>query len=1158
MTLRLDLLGGVRIATDAQGAGIFLPNRKARALLAYLAVPPGRRHSRDKLAALLWGDHPESQARASLRQELYGLRRALAAVEPAALRLVEDAVYLDPGSVEVDVVCLERLLDEGTAEAVEAGVALYQGDLLEGLAVDAAGFEEWLLAERERLRERVAQALMHLFAQQRSAGALEAALQTGLRLLALEPAQESVHRGVIRLHLRLGRRGAARHQYQLCLDALQRELGVEPELETKKLYEEILHTPVAAAGAFSGSLAEASPPSGRELARSPFAGRRSELARLERELDAVRAGCGRVAFVVGEPGIGKTRLLEEFAARGRAAGAEVLYGRCFEGEFAPPFAPFAEALSSYARERDGEGLRVELGEFAGIVAKIVPELCQRLPNLAAPVALAPEEERPRLLDAVAQLLWACARRAPLVLVLDDLHWADGATLALLRYLARFVGRHRVLLLAAHRDSDGDPRHPLGDTLAALRREVEVVRIELSGLDRDSVAELVGTLADREVPAGFVQAITVETGGNPFFLREVLIHLLEEGKLGNAAGTSRWPLSIQEMGIPDGVRQVLGRRLLRLSEEAYRLLATASCCAGAFRFDIVAAAADLEEGAALDALDEGLEAQLLRAVGEPEAYDFPHALIRHTLYSEQSPSRQVRLHRRLAEEMERLHGERAAEHALEIARQWHHSAALPGAGRGLGHCMLAAQRAEEAADEETAAAALRMALDLLPPGDARRPRLVARLGLALAWGGAPAEAVDVASEAGALVAASEGRDAAADYLADAAQALYGSSFDAEAWALAEQGLRYVGDRRDVTWARLAALDLERREANDPEFPGIPLDLPARREISRVLVSNLPVLIERGLASGMSAMVYDSREDALERGGALPAVRLTWGGEYARASALASARAKAAAERGRLALAVLDWTVVARSQSALGNLDASRAAFAMARDLAERVGSPPYLALALETLALEHVIVLGAGYEALAPVGDRLLAEDLPANRWAGAAIRAAAALVYAHAGRGEDARRAIESLLPAIERAAGWAVNYSAILYWSIEALWVLERRDHVEVLERNLRKKTLAPDFRYPHTDARLALARLCALTDRFDEARGWFDAARRVLEEQEARPLRAVCDLDEAWMELRRAAAGDRARARSLLDAACGAFQAIGMPGWLHLADGLRAQLGR
>ncbi|HBZ71353.1 MAG TPA: hypothetical protein DEP35_17120, partial [Deltaproteobacteria bacterium] len=256
-----------------------------------------------------------------------------------------------------------------------------------------------------------------------------------------------------------------------------------------------------------------------------------------------------------------------------------------------------------------------------------------------------------------------------MLVLDDLHWADGATLVLLRHLARFLTRHRVLILGAYRDVELNSQHPLDDTLAQLRREVEVERIALSGLSRESVTELLEAIARHEVAANFVEAITAETGGNPFFLRELLLHLLEEGKLEREAGRFTSRFSIEEMGIPEGARQVIWRRLARLSEEAIRLLTTASGCAGAFRFDLTAAVADLKEGEALDALDAALAAQILRTTGEAEVYDFTHALIRHTLYADLNPSRQVRLHRRLAEEMERRYSGAAGEDALEIAQQW---------------------------------------------------------------------------------------------------------------------------------------------------------------------------------------------------------------------------------------------------------------------------------------------------------------------------------------------------------------------------------------------------------------------------------------------------------------------------------------------------------
>jgi DNA-binding SARP family transcriptional activator len=225
--LRLRLLGGFEARTGA-GAEIALPRRKVQALLAYLASPPGQVHPRDKLAALLWPDVSDHQARQSLRQVLATLRRVLPA-EPPVLRTNEAAVALHPAAIDVDVVAFERAAAAGTPAALEEAGALYRGDLLAGLTVESAPFEEWLVAERERLREQALDAFAQLLGHQRRARANEPAVQTALRLLALDPLQEAVHRTLMRLYAAQGRPDAGLRQYRFCVDILRRELGAEPE-----------------------------------------------------------------------------------------------------------------------------------------------------------------------------------------------------------------------------------------------------------------------------------------------------------------------------------------------------------------------------------------------------------------------------------------------------------------------------------------------------------------------------------------------------------------------------------------------------------------------------------------------------------------------------------------------------------------------------------------------------------------------------------------------------------------------------------------------------------------------------------------------------------------------------------------------------------------
>jgi len=343
--LGLTLFGGFQGRVGA-GAALTLPTRKAQALLAFLALPPGRSHPREKLASLLWGGMREPQARSGLRQSLFTLRKAVGA-EPPALLIDGETVALNPTSVDVDVVEFERQVAEGTPPALERAATLYRGELLEGLAPQEAPFEEWLLVERERLREMALEALAKLLRHQRTTEATEAALRTGLRLLALDPLQEPVHRAVMRLYVQLGRRASALRQYQICIGVLQRELGVEPETTTKQLYQEILRqrplpvtTNVESPEAAPAAPLEAPRSPDETLSRDlPLIGREAEMHRLRAVLEGGLAGHGQVVAVIGEAGIGKSRLIAEVAVEASARGGRVLIGRCYEAEQVLPFGP---------------------------------------------------------------------------------------------------------------------------------------------------------------------------------------------------------------------------------------------------------------------------------------------------------------------------------------------------------------------------------------------------------------------------------------------------------------------------------------------------------------------------------------------------------------------------------------------------------------------------------------------------------------------------------------------------------------------------------------------------------------------------------------------------------------------------------------------------
>jgi predicted ATPase/DNA-binding SARP family transcriptional activator len=327
--VKLTLLGGFQAHVGA-GAPLVLPTRKTQALLAYLALPLGQAHSRDKLATLLWGDMPDAQARGNLRHALSRIRKNLPAGVRPGLVLDGPTVALDPSVVEVDVAEFERLVADGRPPALEQIGALYRGDLLAGLALTERPFEEWLTSERERLHELAIQGLGRLLTHQQRGGAAEPAIQTGLRLLALDPLQEPVHRTLMRLYARLGRREAALRQYQLCVDALKRELSTSPEAETNQLYQEILRSrssrpdratvagpaggdpvPGPAADLLSAAVAalpEAPSPTNLPAPTSELIGRADALAEVTELL-----GVHRLVTLIGAGGIGKTRLGLEVA-----------------------------------------------------------------------------------------------------------------------------------------------------------------------------------------------------------------------------------------------------------------------------------------------------------------------------------------------------------------------------------------------------------------------------------------------------------------------------------------------------------------------------------------------------------------------------------------------------------------------------------------------------------------------------------------------------------------------------------------------------------------------------------------------------------------------------------------------------------------------------
>ncbi len=884
------------------------------------------------------------------------------------------------------------------------------------------------------------------------------------------------------------------------------------------------------------------------LTGSPFVGRGQELRALRRRFEAAEQGHGGLVLLAGEAGIGKTRMAEELGRAAVERGARVLWGHCFEGNWAPAFGPFAEAVNEFARSSSTGELEASVGLGAGPLRRLAPVVRERLPDVPEPPPLQPDEERFRLLDAVTQFFLQLASKQPVLLALDDLHWADRGSVVMLRHLARFAPAARLLIVGTYRDVEVGREHPLAEALGGLYRETSFERIDLRGLATDEVGELLAQVGDEQPPRDLVATLCAETDGNPFFLREILLQLVNDGALWDDEGN--WAARVATpAGLPESVRQTLGRRLERLSPGAHRLLQAASGFDGLFDFAVAARVAGLEEAEALDALDEAIEARLARPVGAGEAHDFMHALIRQALYDQLTAARRTRLHRQIAEAIEQIHGGRLEEYAAALVYQYRRSASVAGAERGVEHAIRAADRAEALYAREDAAVFLRGALELMPAADPRRREVLKRLAVALAWALELEAAADVAVSAAEAIVQEEGPPVAADYLATVAGTLVRAGDMRGAWRLAERGLALCGEERGLTWAYLRAYDLQRREAEDPNSPGIPLDTAERREVARILFSATPTA--RGWLASTGFAWFETRKDVLEQGD--PLALTLWGGEFRRSRELWRERAERAEAHGQIARAVSGWAHLSRCHIALGEFEQARGAYERGEALSRRLPPGTTQALNLAAVRLEMVISQGRGWEVL--LGDvfgPLLRQATRELDWTMAGIRAACAAAYAWLGQRERAFHWLGTLLDPLERASGWAPNYTTTAVLAGEVHWQLEHSQHLSTIERNLRTKVVNPDFRTPMLDGRLAVARLCALDGRQEEAVNWFAAAREVLGEQGARPLLAIVDFDEGLSYLRRGESGDAQRARPLLEAAHEQFDGLGMAGWLERCGAL------
>jgi class 3 adenylate cyclase/tetratricopeptide (TPR) repeat protein len=472
----------------------------------------------------------------------------------------------------------------------------------------------------------------------------------------------------------------------------------------------------------------------RELPATAYVGRVAERARLTELWAQARERSLRLVLIGGEAGVGKTRLATHLAIDAHKDGATVLYGRSDE-DLGVPYQPWVQALGYLVKEAPRRILDAHVERYGGDLARLVPVLRDRIPELPSPRESDPETERYLLYAAVAGLLESAGEQEPLLLILDDLHWADQPTLSLLRHVVIAGSSMRVMMVGAYRDSELSQDHPLARLLADLHREQGVERLTLSGLDAEDVRALMEALAGQELDEdghALAREIARETAGNPFFAVELLRHLRESGAIAQR-DDGRWRLvgDLAELGLPQSVREVIGRRVARLGSDARTALSAAAVIGRDFEVDLLLAMLDLPEARLLDLLAEAVGASLLQENRDRAGrFTFTHALVEHTLYEDLGATRRAVLHRQIAEALEELCGDQPGERLGELAGHWGAAVVRADTAKALRYAKLAAERALEQLAPDEAARWYRHALELHAegPGEDRPGRCDLLIGL----------------------------------------------------------------------------------------------------------------------------------------------------------------------------------------------------------------------------------------------------------------------------------------------------------------------------------------------------------------------------------------------------------------------------------------------
>ena len=729
--MSIALFVGLKIRLDGRDLTGLLPGRQGRALIAHLTLNRHRSISRDELLDVLWPERPPASPEAALSSVLAKVRRAL---EPAtidgrhALTLrLPDGAQIDVETLDAQIERAERALADADATTALASAQAALALLAQPLLPDLDG--EWIEPWRERFGDLTPRALDTAARAGIALGArrLPSAERAAASLVKLEPFREGAYALLMRAQAGQGNAAEALRTFEQLRSLLRDELGASPSAPLIALHESLLRAQEQAPGVppiAAQTTDRVLPAATVQMIGGAFVGRDEHVQRLRARWASCHPGPSQLVLLVGEAGVGKSRLAAEFADEVHANGGTVLYGRADE-EALLPHQSFVEALRHLITHADST-LLAALEPDRDILSRLLPDLAAGTPERDAGAHGAEDTMRYRLFEAVATLLCAATSRSPVLLILDDLDWADKPTHLLLRHLLRHPLLTGLLVIGTVRHSSLGGEHALVDLVTDLRRERRYDRLTLPGLDQAATRALVADRLGRDVTPDFVRRLGEQTEGNAFFIEETIRALIEQGL---APGEIVTATSLERIGVPEGVAQIVGRRIRHLSPLAQEALTAASVVGRHFRLAVVARLVDVAPELVMGALEESMASGLVLELSDSvDVFSFSHALVREALYGSLSVSRRVRLHHGVADALERL--ARSADiNPAELAHHFLLARHFAGAGPARRYSIAAGDRATQLLAYEEAVAHYTQAAALFDDDEAARCEVLLAVGRA---------------------------------------------------------------------------------------------------------------------------------------------------------------------------------------------------------------------------------------------------------------------------------------------------------------------------------------------------------------------------------------------------------------------------------------------